>query len=175
MIHPLDKFEYCPVCGSHHFAYNSNKSKLCDHCGFEYFINPCSANVAFILNEKKELLVVKRKKEPAKGMLDLPGGFNDIGETGEQAVTREVKEETNLDVTKATYIFSYPNIYRYSGIDIPTMDMFFLCEVSDTKNVQVADDAAAYQWIALDKIKTEQFGLRSVRQGLYDFIERYGK
>ena len=113
-MHPLDKFKYCPICGSSHFEEQDEKSKRCNECGFEYYMNPSSANVALILNEKEELLVVRREKEPAKGTLDLPGGFADIGETSEQGVIREVKEETGLNVKKVRYLFSIPNKYRYS-------------------------------------------------------------
>ena len=59
-------------------------TRKCENCGFEYFMNPSAANVAFIVNENDELLVERRKNEPAKGMLDLPGGFTDIGETAEE-------------------------------------------------------------------------------------------
>ena len=41
---------------------------------FVYYFNPSSATVALILNERDELLVCRRAKEPAKGTLDLPGG-----------------------------------------------------------------------------------------------------
>ena len=51
-----------------------------------------------------------RAKEPAKDTLDLPGGFIDMNETGEEGVAREVEEETGLKVKKATYLFSLPNI-----------------------------------------------------------------
>lgn len=70
----LERFKYCPACGSSHFETNSEKSKLCRSCGFEYFVNPSAATAAFIMNERGELLVERRKREPAKGMLDLPGG-----------------------------------------------------------------------------------------------------
>ena len=90
MSHVLDKFKFCPVCGSQHFEINNFKSKKCKDCGFTYYLNPSSATVAFILNEKEELLVVRRKNEPAKGTLDLPGGFVDMDETGEEGVAREV-------------------------------------------------------------------------------------
>ena len=93
-MHPLTKFEYCPLCGSHHFTVNGEKSRKCENCGFEFFMNPSAATVAFILNSKGELLVEKRKREPAKGMYDLPGGFADMRETAEQGVRREVLEET---------------------------------------------------------------------------------
>lgn len=170
-MHPLEKFAFCPACGSKHFVINSPKSKKCENCGFEYFLNPSAANVAFILNEKGELLVLRRKREPAKGMLDLPGGFTDIGETAEQGVVREVLEETGLVVKKTTYLFSYPNVYLYAGFKVRTLDSFFLCEVADTSKVVVADDAASYEWVKLQDIRFELFGLRSVRQGLHDFVD----
>ena len=84
MKHPLAQFLYCPECGSPHFEVNNEKSKKCTDCGFVYYFNPSSATVALILNEKKELLVCRRAKEPAKGTLDLPGGFIDMNETGEE-------------------------------------------------------------------------------------------
>ena len=93
-MHILEKFGFCPVCGSAHFKPVSEKSMLCENCGFEYFVNPSAATVAFILNSKGELLVERRKREPAKGTLDLPGGFADMDETAEQGVAREVLEET---------------------------------------------------------------------------------
>lgn len=170
-MHPLEKFKFCPVCGSSHFEVQDEKSKRCRNCGFEYFLNPSSANAAFIFNREGQLLVEKRKKEPAKGMLDLPGGFADIGETAEQGVVREVKEETGLDVTKCTYLFSFPNKYRYSGFDVPTLDSFFRCEVADTSVLRAQDDAAEVQWVDLDDIHTELFGLRSIRWALLAYLD----
>ena len=167
----LSKFKYCPICGSSLFNISSEKSRKCGDCGFEYFVNPSSANVAFILNEKGELLVERRKNNPAKGTLDLPGGFADMNETVEEGLIREVMEETGLEVTEATYIFSKPNTYHYSGVDIPTLDMFFRCKVKDDNKVKANDDAAECMWIPLEEIETEQFGLNSVRSGLIDFIK----
>ncbi|MCI5813636.1 MAG: NUDIX domain-containing protein [Bacteroidales bacterium] len=172
-MHILEKFGFCPVCGSAHFKPVSEKSMLCENCGFEYFVNPSAATVAFILNSKGELLVERRKREPAKGTLDLPGGFADMDETAEQGVAREVLEETGLTVNHVQYLFSLPNKYRYSGIDIPTLDMFFRCEVTDVSTLRADDDAAEVLWVPLHEIHTEQFGLRSIRQGLIDFIKQH--
>ena len=83
MEHPLSQFRYCPKCGSNQFAEHNEKSKQCQACGFTYYFNPSAATVAFILNERNELLVARRGKEPAKGPLDLPGGFIDLFETAE--------------------------------------------------------------------------------------------
>lgn len=172
MSHPLDKFLFCPVCGSRNWHVHNFKSKQCDDCGFTYYGNPSAANVAFILNDKDELLVVRRKKEPAKGTLDLPGGFTDMYESGEQGVIREVLEETGLTVEWAEYLFSLPNLYQYSGMTIHTLDMFFRCHMKSYDNMHAMDDAEDAQWIPLDKVRSEEFGLESVREGVVRFLKK---
>lgn len=173
-MHPLELFKYCPKCGSSRFGVHNDKSKHCDDCGFTYYFNSSSATVAFILNRKNELLVCRRAKEPAKGTLDLAGGFIELYETGEEGVAREVKEETGLTVTEAVYQFSLPNTYLYSGFLVHTLDMFFLCKVADDTVVQAMDDVAASFWMPLDRIRPEEFGLDSVRKGVTRFLKEYG-
>ena len=172
-MHVLEKFKYCPVCGSKHFVEQSEKSKLCGSCGFEYFLNPSSAVAAFIMNDKGEILVTRRKFDPGRGTLDLPGGFCDIGETIGEALAREVEEETKLIIKEKHYFCSLPNKYRYSGFDIPTLDTFFVCKVEDEAKLHPADDVAEAVWTPLKDIHTEQFGLRSIRQALHDFLQRH--
>ena len=78
MRHPLYQFQFCPVCGAKAFVEHNEKAKKCMACGFVYYFNPSSAVACFIKNAKGELLLVRRGKEPAKGTLDLPGGFVDM-------------------------------------------------------------------------------------------------
>ena len=167
--HPLTKFNYCPRCGSAHFEVHNIKSKQCADCGFVYYFNPSSATVALIENERGELLVCRRAKEPAKGTLDLPGGFIDMHETGEEGVAREVLEETGLRVIRADYLFSLPNLYLYSGFMVHTLDMFYRCTVADASHYQAMDDAAALFFLPPEQIRPAEFGLASIRKG----IERY--
>lgn len=169
-MHPLEKFRHCPVCGSAHIEESSPKSKRCSNCGFEYFINPAAAVAAFIVNEKGDLLVVRRDREPAKGMLDLPGGFLDMGESVEEALLREVMEETNLKIATKRYLFSEPNVYRFSDMDINTSDMFFLCTAENVGEEKAADDARECMWLKREEVRTELFGLRSVRAALRRFM-----
>lgn len=164
--HPLEKFRFCPVCGSSHFVVHDEKSKKCADCGFEYYFNPSAAYVALILNERGELLVCRRKKEPAKGTLDLPGGFADCGETGEEGVAREVQEETNLTVVSTHYLFSLPDTYLYSDFLVHTLDNFYLCRVRNRAHLHAHDDAAALYWIPIDELEPEKFGLDSIRNGV---------
>lgn len=171
MKHPLEQFKYCPKCGSIHFEINNEKSKKCHNCGFVYYFNPSSATVALILNDRNELLVCRRAKEPAKGTLDLPGGFIDMNETGEEGVAREVLEETGLKVEKAVYQFSLPNIYIYSGFPVHTLDQFFRCTVKDMRHFSAMDDVADSFFIPLKEIKPDDFGLDSIRKGLTLFLK----
>ena len=173
MMHPLEKFHYCPVCGSARFEVNDEKSKRCADCGFTYYFNASAATVAFILNERCELLVARRAKEPARGTLDLPGGFIDLHETGEQGVAREVKEETGLTVKKAVYQFSLPNTYLYSDFLVHTLDQFFLCEVKNATRLSPMEDVSELRWMPLADIRPEEFGLDSVRQGVVRFLEEH--
>jgi ADP-ribose pyrophosphatase YjhB (NUDIX family) len=174
MEHPLQKFTFCPVCGSKHFVVNNFKSKRCQDCGFTYYANPCSATAAFIINDNDEMLVVRRAKEPAKGTLDLPGGFVDMYETVEEGMRREIKEETGLDVQDIRYLFSSPNVYEYSGMGVHTLDMDFLVHVHGNPealkaSILAADDAAEALWIPVSKINPDEFGLTSIRNAVIRF------
>lgn len=166
MEHVLTLFKYCPKCGSSHFMPSNEKSKKCKDCGYVYYINPSAAVVAFIRNDKDELLVAVRGKEPAIGTFDLPGGFTDLNETVEDAVRREIKEETNLDVMSMRYMFSYPNKYLYSDLVVPTMDLFFDVKVADFSDLQSGDDVAQCEFISLKEIDPAKFGLQSVSKGI---------
>lgn len=174
-------FKFCPVCGSSHWAEHNAKSKHCADCGFTYYANPLSATAAFILRpsssdspkgEEMEMLVVRRAKEPAKGTLDLPGGFVDMDETGEQGIIREIQEETGLSVTAVDYLFSIPNHYVYSDMELHTLDMFYCVYVGPDAEAFAADDAAECQWLPLSSVRAEDFGLHSISQGVRRFITK---
>jgi ADP-ribose pyrophosphatase YjhB (NUDIX family) len=116
------------------------------------------------------LLVVRRAKEPAKGSFDLPGGFVDLYETAEEAIIREVKEETGLSVPAPDYLFSLPNIYHYSGFDVHTVDLFYQCSVDSFSGLQADDDAEALFVLKKNEIQPEVFGLHSIRQGVEKWL-----
>lgn len=163
-MHPLHQFKFCPKCGSSHFVENNIKSKRCETCGFVYYFNPSSSTIAIIINSNDELLVAIRAHDPAKGTFDLPGGFVDMNETGEEAVIREVKEETGLHVSQAKYMFSIPNTYVYSGFEVHTLDLVYLCKVDDMRNIKAEDDVASLQFIKISELNPDLFGLRSVKE-----------
>jgi len=172
-MHPLHSFRYCPVCGSEHFLENNFKSKKCNLCGFVFYFNSATATAIFITNKAGELLVVRRAKEPAKGTFDLPGGFTDMYETAEEAIIREVKEETGLQISTPEYLFSLPNVYQYSGFDVHTVDLFFQCSVDNFSGLKADDDAESLYFLPKGKINPEEFGLDSIRKAVEIWQEKF--
>lgn len=171
MQHPLYQFHFCPKCGSQHFEINNEKSKKCDDCGFIYYFNSSAAVVALIENTEGDILVATRAKEPAKGTFDLPGGFIDMFETAEEAVIREVYEETGLFITSVEYLFSIPNIYVYSKFEVHTVDLFFRCKANDFSRLKAQDDVSELQFISKKDINPADFGLSSIRKGIKKMLE----
>ena len=117
------------------------------------------------------MLVATRAKEPAKGTLDLVGGFVDMEETIEEGMRREIMEETGLTVEAMEYRFSLPNLYEYSGMTIHTLDMFFVVRVDSNVQPKADDDVAKLQWMRLEEIDYRLFGLRSISLGVKRFVE----
>ncbi len=143
MLHPLAVFRYCPRCGSAAFVEHDNRSKRCRQCGFTYYHNAAAATAAVILNAQGNLLVTRRAYEPAKGTLDLPGGFVNPGESVTDGCVREIREETGGEAVIERFLFSLPNTYHYSDFNVHTADLFFLCRLKDEDAVAAHDDAAA--------------------------------
>lgn len=164
--HPLALFKHCPRCGSPRFADHDARSRRCADCGFTYYHNAAAATVAVIFDDEGRLLVTRRALDPARGTLDLPGGFVDPGESIDEGCLREVREETGAEAAIVRYLFSLPNVYRYSDFDVHTADAFFLCRLAAGQRVSAADDAAALFWLPLDEVRPADFGLDSIRRGV---------
>ncbi|MDR2927697.1 MAG: NUDIX domain-containing protein [Cytophagaceae bacterium] len=170
-MHPVHIFKFCPCCGSCHFKAASERSLKCKDCGFHYFVNASAAVAALVTNDAGELLFTVRAFEPDKGMLDLPGGFVDPGESVEEALYRELKEELNLDVTDACYLVSFPNEYLFSGITVFTADISFVCKVNDLSVIQQADDVSGYVFVSPENVDYSKIGGKSIRKIVKYFID----
>jgi mutator protein MutT len=101
-----------------------------------------------------KILLEKRKNEPGRGKWSIPGGLVELGESLEQTVIREVKEETGLDVADPEIIDVVDTIsvdengrikYHFVIVD------YFLKLKGGT--LKAADDAEELRWVKLDDVK----------------------
>jgi mutator protein MutT len=169
MNHPLKAFEFCPRCGSKQFNINDERSRHCTNCNLTYYANASASTAAIITNSKGEVLLTTRAFNPAKGMLDLPGGFVDMNETAEEAIIRELKEELNINIQNPKYLFSIPNEYEFSGITVHTLDIFFKIEIDDNTIIKTDDDVASAQFYDLNNVNIENIGLQSIKTAIEKF------
>ncbi|MCU0915991.1 MAG: NUDIX domain-containing protein [Planctomycetes bacterium] len=121
------------------------------------------------------MVVLVRGKEPGKGLWDLPGGFVDPGETAEDALRREVREEIGLEVTALHYQGSWPNIYEYMGVRYRTLDMGFLCEAAGVAQARPrAAEVADVLFLPPSQIDLGRFAFGSVGRIAARYVEHAG-
>jgi 8-oxo-dGTP diphosphatase len=110
--------------------------------------NPVPA-VDFIISkdENSKILLVRRKNDPFKGMLSIPGGFMNQGETAEDAMIREAKEETSLVVEPIAILGVYSDPQRDPRMH--TISVTFITRIVQG-NEDARDDAAALEWINIE-------------------------
>jgi 8-oxo-dGTP diphosphatase len=103
--------------------------------------------VGALIFDADKILLVERGKEPLKGYWSLPGGVLETGETLEEGIIREVREETGLEVKPVAVLEIFERIirdaqnapeYHYVLID-------YICRVTGG-TLQAADDASRVEW-----------------------------
>ena len=110
-----------------------------------------------IIQKYSQILVIRRKKEPFKGLFSIPGGFVNEGERVEDAAKREVKEETSLDIELVDIlgVYSEPNRDPRGHM----MSTVFIGEISPNNKVEALaqDDAAEIKWMNLEELGNTSF------------------
>lgn len=168
-FYPKNQFRFCPFCGSEGFPEKVPFCHKCSRCNRLFYINGSSAVVALILNPAGELLVTRRANDPAKGTLDLPGGFVAPEESAETAVVREIKEELHLEVDSLTYFGSFPNRYLYNNLVYFTTDLVYICSVTDFSSLRADDDVEGYLFVKPQNLRPDEMGLPSIKNVIAAF------
>ncbi len=102
-----------------------------------------------IIQKSSSLLFVKRKNYPFKNQFALPGGFVNEGETIEDAIVREVYEETSLEVHPIDILGVYSDPTRDPRGHIMTV-VFIVLVIRGIPTAR--DDAHEISWIPINKI-----------------------
>jgi 8-oxo-dGTP diphosphatase len=125
---------------------------------------PCVG--AVIKDGDGRLLLIRRGHEPGKGLWSIPGGRIEAGESDEEALIREVSEETGLIVTPGRLIGT---VRRPGGTADSLFDIRdYAAEVTGGTLVP-GDDADGAAWVGRDELET-----LPLTDGLLDALRSWG-
>ena len=109
---------YCIKCGAKLTLKTDREGKtrpICEKCGWVFYKNPVPASACVVFNEKNQLLLIKRKFEPAAGDWALPSGYVEITQTPYETSIEELLEETGIKgkvITFLNYFTGKSSIYE---------------------------------------------------------------
>lgn len=106
---------------------------------------------AMIRKEGKFLIIKKSREEDiAPETLDIPGGRVEFGEQLEEALVREVREETGIDINVL-----YPtNAWTFTDKDFQLVGITFLCEFRSGE-IKLSDEHVEYEWVTHEDMKSK--------------------
>lgn len=124
--------------------------------------------VGAVVFQKQSVLLIRRGKAPNQGLWSLPGGRVNLGENLEDAVKREVAEETGILVNPIKLVYHVDLIERDQNKQI-RYHYVVLDYLADylSGEIRAASDADAAAWVQLDQLET----LNCVA-GIVDLLKR---
>ncbi|MEA2101408.1 MAG: NUDIX domain-containing protein [Thermodesulfobacteriota bacterium] len=142
--------KYCCYCGSHLVTKEENKTPraYCPECRTFFYKNPLPVASSIVVNDKREVLLVKRKNEPYKDMWCLPIGFAETGEEVRDAALRELREEAGIEgsIIRLIDVDTVDN-YLYGALAIVTYEVQYT-----GGNISPGDDASMAAYFPIMKI-----------------------
>ena len=124
--------------------------------------------VGALIFKRRKILLCQRAGNPLKGWWSLPGGLVETGESLEDAVRREVLEETGLIIGQVSFFEIFERIIRdargrakfhYILVD-------YLCQVKGGE-LRAGDDAGRCEWVSIGDL-----GKYQITEGTQAVIER---
>jgi len=125
---------------------------------------------ALIFNSEGKILLIKSHKW--RGKYVIPGGHIELGEKMEEALKREIKEETGLDIFDIKFICFQEFIFDKTFYKKKHFIFFdFTCKTNSTK-VKLNSEAEDFVWVTLDealKMDVEPYTKNTIRE----YIRKY--
>jgi len=140
----LHGWRFCPRCATP--LTSARDHLLCPRCAHQYWANPIPGAQALIERDGRVLLG-RRGHDPSAGLWDIPGGFLDEHEHPEQALHRELLEETGLEVELGEFL----GIWMQAYADRNVLCLTWLAR--PTGGAELAgDDLVELRWFGPDEL-----------------------
>lgn len=143
---------YCGRCGASMDYSDTEQAVVCPQCGLTIYPKICPAVIVAVCNGDRLLLTKYRGR--AFKRYALVAGFNEIGETIEDTVRREVLEETGLRVKNLRFYKSQPWVLTDSLL------MGFFCDLDGSDAVTLQEDELSLAaWFHREELPTDHSGI----------------
>lgn len=166
--------QYCGRCGSKTYTSDIERAKVCPECGFISFTRICPAIITTIIkqeldengNIENKLLMAKHSYHK-HNRYSLIAGFLEAGETIEEAVQREIKEEVGIEVEDIEYFGSqswpFPNSLMIGCI----------CKYKSGEINVDGNEIVKAKWMSKEEIELPESNISIFSKLLKNFIENF--
>ncbi len=165
-------YVYCPQCGAplKDQVKFGRVRRACRYCGFIHFADPKVA-VAALVTDGPRVLLVRRLAVPRIGFWALPAGYMDADELPEDALVREIAEETGVAVRAVALLGVAPlaGWAERRGILL----LYRAEPVASTTQVapSAGDDVSDVRWFAPDTIPWDDIAFESTAETLRAWLK----
>ncbi|PIS42040.1 MAG: hypothetical protein COT24_05610 [Candidatus Kerfeldbacteria bacterium CG08_land_8_20_14_0_20_40_16] len=130
---------------------------------------------AIIVLDNKILLCASNDQPP---IYYLPGGHLEFGETLEECLKREVKEETAAEVKSMKFLRLFENHFHWRGEDHHEINLLYdiALKSKDPNKIKCLENHISIIWLDLEKVKAFKLLPQDIHQYLVEYLnKRYGK
>ncbi len=138
---------FCGCCAARLEKSDKERALVCPSCGNTVYPKIAPAVTVAIIDRERDKMVLTKYAGRDLPFYALVAGFTEIGETLEETVKREVKEETGLEVTNITYFGSQP-----WGI-VDDLMVGFYCDLSGDREIHRDEsELKSAEWFSRDEV-----------------------
>ena len=157
----LEDVAFCPRCGAP-ATVQFPRSMRCTRCEYVAFYNPKPVGCAVARDDDGRVWLARRGHEPGLGLWSMPGGFVDLGESVEEAIVREVREELDVHATLGALVGVY------SHADDRVVVIVYEARIDGTP--RPTDEAPEVRAFAHDEIPWDDLAFANDRAALRDAL-----
>lgn len=164
-----EKYKFCPRCSGllekRLLKAGDPEQLFCPKCGFIFYLDPKVVVIALV-PRNGGLVLVRQDRPCRRDSWVLPGGFVNLGESLEEAVVREVQEETLLSIRVNRLL----NAYSFPGSQKVVLS--FITEFLSGE-LAPGDETLEARIFAPEEIPWDQLGFRTTGLALRDYLSTF--